>query len=64
MPIFEYRCQECGTEFDELESVENRDAPHECPKCGSEKSERLMSLFSTGSGGEGGGKICPSSGST
>jgi len=66
MPIFEYRCQDCGAEFDELESVANRDKPHKCPTCGSMKSERMMSLFSTGSGGGGvsGASVCGTSGST
>jgi len=66
MPIFEYKCTKCGAEFDELESVKRRDEPHECPKCGSMESERKMSMFSMGScsDGGGGGKICPTSGST
>ena len=66
MPIFEYRCNDCGEEFDELESIANRDKPHKCPSCGSMKSERRISTFCAGSGeGSGtGGRICPSSGST
>jgi len=66
VPIFEYTCKDCGAEFDDLDSVDNRDKPHKCPACGSMKSERRMSVFcaSSGDSGGGGGKICPSTGGT
>ncbi|GEM_PF-1681027 len=41
MPIYEYKCRECGFEFEEL--VFNRDECPKCPKCGSPKTEKLMS---------------------
>ena len=41
MPIYEYRCPKCSTEFEEL--VFGDDIP-ECPACNCPKSERLMSL--------------------
>ena len=40
MPIFEYKCQKCGADFDELDLVDNRDKPHKCPACGSVKATR------------------------
>ena len=43
MPIFEYRCRKCGTEFEELESYADRDRPQECPACGATDSERMVS---------------------
>jgi putative FmdB family regulatory protein len=60
MPIFEYRCQKCGAEFDELDSIDNRDKPHKCPVCNSMKSERQLSVFSAGPGDGigGGGGVC------
>ena len=65
MPIFEYKCRECGADFEDLDSIANRDEPHKCPACGSMKSERQLSVFCASSGdGGGGGKICPTSGST
>ena len=64
MPIFEYKCQKCGAEFDELDSIDNRDKSHKCPACGSMKSERQLSVFCASSGDGGGGKVCPSTGST
>jgi len=63
VPIFEYKCQKCGAEFDELDSVDNRDKPHKCPKCGSRKSERQLSVFCASSdGGGGGGSVCSTGG--
>jgi putative FmdB family regulatory protein len=48
MPMFEYRCSECGTEFEEL--VVNADDFVECPRCHSAKSEKLLSVFAAGAG--------------
>jgi putative FmdB family regulatory protein len=41
MPIFNYRCSSCGTEFERLVRSETRVA---CPECQGRKLERLMSL--------------------
>ncbi|MCA9090794.1 MAG: zinc ribbon domain-containing protein [Planctomycetaceae bacterium] len=40
MPIFEYRCSDCGAEFEEL--VRAGEQPP-CPRCASKKLEKLMS---------------------
>ena len=40
MPIYEFNCPKCKTVFEEL--VFGQDAPP-CPKCGSEKTEKLLS---------------------
>lgn len=40
MPIYEYKCTQCATEFEEL--VFGEETPT-CPKCGDLKTERLMS---------------------
>lgn len=48
MPIYEYKCRECGFEFEELMSSDD-DSP-QCPKCGSSKTEKLMSACKGGSG--------------
>ena len=50
MPIFEYKCEDCCTEFEELESFDDRDVPHECPSCGSKNSVRQLSVFSSPGG--------------
>ncbi|MBK9136897.1 MAG: zinc ribbon domain-containing protein [Betaproteobacteria bacterium] len=49
MPIHEYVCQDCGTQFEKL--VRTGDTP-ECPRCRSVALEKKLSVFATG-GGEG-----------
>jgi len=46
MPLYEYRCPDCGTEFDALRDMSKADMSIECPKCGNEGARRLISLFS------------------
>jgi len=41
MPIYEYRCDKCGKEFEEL--VFGTDEVVKCPACGSARTGRLMS---------------------
>jgi putative FmdB family regulatory protein len=41
MPIYEYVCLNCDTEFEEL--VFSQDEPVACPSCRSENTEKLMS---------------------
>ncbi len=50
MPIYEYQCQACGTDFEEL--VRSADDAPPCPECGAEQVGRKLSVFafkSTGS---------------
>jgi putative FmdB family regulatory protein len=41
MPIYEYRCKDCGNEFEAL--VRKSDVPA-CPGCSGTELERLLSL--------------------
>jgi putative FmdB family regulatory protein len=41
VPIYEYRCEKCSHEFEQL--VRSRTVPA-CAKCGGDKLERLLSL--------------------
>ena len=43
MPIFEYRCESCESEFEKL--VRRADDHVECPSCGKEKLEVKYSTF-------------------
>ena len=45
MPLFEYRCTKCEHVFEELQSASDTTKPT-CPKCGSKKTERILSTFS------------------
>jgi putative FmdB family regulatory protein len=44
MPIHEYACQDCGTQFEKL--VRAGDQP-ECPRCHSVALEKKLSVFAT-----------------
>lgn len=62
MPIFEYRCEECGHRFDAFfRRAEDADkqAPG-CVKCGSGKVRKLFSVI--GLGGAGNADVNPLSG--
>ena len=43
MPIYNYKCRDCGTECELL--VARFDSEVECPKCGSSDMEKLPSRF-------------------
>jgi putative FmdB family regulatory protein len=52
MPIFDYRCEDCGEEF-EYFSVRSADKPH-CPGCGSTELEKKPGgLFTVGKSASG-----------
>ncbi len=53
MPIYEYRCQECGARFDARRAMKDADAPIVCPVCGAAKTKRGLSLFFANSSGSG-----------
>ncbi len=45
MPLYEYRCNECGNTFEVLVFSEDEDI--KCPNCGSKNVEKLISSFSS-----------------
>ncbi len=46
MPIYEYRCSECGEKFEKLVRFGASTSEVECPKCGARKADKLISAFS------------------
>ncbi len=47
MPIYEFRCKNCGNVFEYLcIRSKDRDQVH-CPQCGSKDTEALLSTFSS-----------------
>lgn len=64
MPIYEYKCHNCGHLFEELQSMNADPAKTKCPKCGALRSERILSAFSSsgssGSAVSAGGSNCGS----
>jgi putative FmdB family regulatory protein len=45
MPTYDYRCKDCGHEFERVEHLTEHQAAHRCPKCGSEHVEPVMAEF-------------------
>ena len=46
MPIFEYRCENCGSKYEVLHKSSAHQEEVTCPKCNSTKSKKLLSTFS------------------
>ncbi len=74
MPIYEYRCDSCGAEWEDMQRI--TEAPTEiCPECGAHQAHRLISRtsfvlkgsgwyvtdYGKGTGGNAGEKKKPSS---
>lgn len=47
MPIYEYRCEECGERFERLVPMREADQPAPCPRCGAGETRKQMSAFAT-----------------
>ncbi|MDZ4796939.1 MAG: zinc ribbon domain-containing protein [Bryobacteraceae bacterium] len=48
MPIYEYKCAECGSKYEQIRRMSEADSGLECPGCKSEKvSRELYSTFAT-----------------
>jgi len=45
MPLYEFKCEECGNTFSEIKKLGDFSA--ECPNCTSDKTHKLMSSFSS-----------------
>lgn len=58
MPIFEYRCSDCGTQYDVLhKGAENPDAV-QCPSCESRSFVKRFSSFSASTGASSSAPSC------
>ena len=56
MPMYEYRCENCGEKFEKLRRMSEADSGLKCPKCQSELVRRMYSAFATsGCGAPSGG---------
>ena len=46
MPTYAYRCEQCGTSFEETQSMAEHEAgTPPCPKCGGENVVGVISTF-------------------
>ncbi|MCD6405553.1 MAG: zinc ribbon domain-containing protein [Planctomycetes bacterium] len=65
MPLYEYKCGECGEVFEALLKMSERDTAPRCPSCGCETTGRLLSVFAShcsGGAGQGRGSCASCSG--
>jgi putative FmdB family regulatory protein len=63
MPIYEYRCQDCGTKFEKLVRASTVVAELECPSCGQRHLNQELSTFAAHANGSPKGApapVCPS----
>jgi putative FmdB family regulatory protein len=64
MPVYEYRCEACGEDFELFVRSPSRQTDPVCPKCGSRRVKKAVSLFGVGGGAGGrtsGASCSPSS---
>jgi putative FmdB family regulatory protein len=64
MPIYEYKCDDCGTKFEKLVR-RSSDVPElTCPQCGEKHLHQELSTFAAhaSSGKSAQGPMCPSGG--
>jgi putative FmdB family regulatory protein len=62
MPLYEFSCSSCGHVFEELIFRQSEIEELECPKCGVQQVNKLMSSFSAGSAQRSAGSTAASSG--
>lgn len=58
MPIYEYRCEECGHLFERL-AKNSQDQAEECPACRKPSPKKLFSSFAPAMGSNSGADACP-----
>ncbi len=57
MPIFEFKCKDCGEKFEKLVFSSDKEKI-KCPKCNSENVNKVFSVFAS----KGTGASCSSTG--
>ena len=63
MPIYEYRCESCGTRFEKLIRRPAETAELGCPSCGETRLKQELSTFAAHAGGSSKAAempVCPS----
>lgn len=51
MPIYEYKCEDCGTRFEKLVRRSSETAGIECPSCGKQHLKQELSVFAAHANG-------------
>jgi len=47
MPIYDYRCTECGAEFEKMVRLSEADRTPLCPECGSPDTRKQITTFAS-----------------
>jgi putative FmdB family regulatory protein len=47
MPIYEYKCEQCGGSYEQMRRMTDADRDLECPSCKSTAIKRQLSAFAT-----------------
>lgn len=55
MPIYEYKCEQCGSRYEQIRRMTDADSNLECPSCQSTEIKRQLSAFATTTAGSGSG---------
>ncbi|OGO38214.1 MAG: hypothetical protein A2147_02250 [Chloroflexi bacterium RBG_16_57_8] len=48
MPLYEYECEECGSEFEVRRAITESEGEVECPACGETECRQVFSGFAFG----------------
>jgi putative FmdB family regulatory protein len=62
MPIYEYKCEGCGSQYEQMRKMSDADSNLECPGCRSTEVKRQLSSFAAHSGAAGRQKGAPMGG--
>ena len=54
MPVFDYKCEDCGKQYDVFHKGREIETDVVCPSCGSARHKRLMSVTNIGKSAGGG----------
>jgi putative FmdB family regulatory protein len=55
MPLYEYRCRECGNRFEVLQRLGQGAESLTCPRCGAQQLDKQYSTFASAGGTAQGG---------
>jgi putative FmdB family regulatory protein len=62
MPLYEYNCKSCGSDFEKRVSFAEADISPECPECDSPETHKRISLFASHGASVSGGASLSSAG--
>jgi len=58
MPLYEYRCKECGQPFESYRRLSDAGTEEPCPACGGRTEKMGISIFSAKGSSSPGGSSC------